>query len=537
MPGGGEGRTGLLSPPPPPEGFRGAWAGGEEARALAARVAGPFRGVPAAYAAPVDAEDLSLLVLHARALGIPLVPRGAGTAMPGGNLGSGIVVSLAEGFRAMDAPRPDGTVRAGAGVVAGRLEAGAAAAGLTLPALPSSAPWATLGGMAACNAAGARSFGHGAMDRFVVALEGIAADGSPVRLGPGGIRGTLPGGPLPELAPPEIGLPAGGPALGELRKNSSGYGIDRWRRSGNPAQLGVGSEGTLLVVTGVELRLAPFPPCRGLLLVAVSDGAGARDLSLAAAELEASACEFLGRRLLEMAGLADDPELGPVARGAFALFLLEFEADSPRALVARLEAARRRTGAMGSAGITATDPAAMARLWSLRRRASPLIAAEAGRGRISTQFIEDSVVPVPALDRYLAELDRILREEEMDAVVFGHAGDGNLHVNPLVDLSLPDWEPRVRRVLDGVVELVAGLGGTLAGEHGDGHLRAPFLHRIWGDDWTEAFRRLRQAFDPQGILNPGVILPLPGQDPLERFHPRARDWPPSGRAGEERGDG
>ncbi len=483
-------------------------------------MAGPFRADAAAYAVPVDAEDLSLLVTHARALGLPLVPRGSGTAMPGGNLGPGIVVSLAEGFAELGEPDEGGAVRVGAGVVAERLEARAAARGLTLPALPSSAAWATLGGMTASNAAGARSFAHGAMDRFVERVEGIGADGSPLALGPGGVEGTLPGGLLPGPA-----LPGGGPALDRLRKNSSGYGIDRWLRTGNPAQLAVGSEGTLLLVTEIELRLARLAPSRGLLLAAVPDASAARALALAARELGASACEFLGRRLVDMARLGEDPELGALARGACALFLLEFEADSPAERDARIEAARRRVAEVGTVGPSATEPAAMARLWGLRKRASPLIAAEAGRGRISTQFIEDSVVPVESLDRYLAELERILGEEGIDAVVFGHAGDGNLHVNPLVDLADPEWRARARRVLEGVVTLVAGLGGTLAGEHGDGHLRAPFVPRIWGDDWTDAFRRLKGSFDPGGVLNPGVILPLPGQDPLDRFQPRPRDWP------------
>jgi FAD/FMN-containing dehydrogenase len=99
--------------------------------------------------------------------------------------------------------------------------------------------------------------------------------------------------------------------------------------------------------------------------------------------------------------------------------------------------------------------------------------------------------------------------------VFGHAGDGNVHVNPLVDVRTPGWRDRVRTVLDTTVALVAELGGTLSGEHGDGRLRAPFLERIWPEPVMAAFRTVKARLDPAGILNPGVILPLPGQDPLE----------------------
>jgi FAD/FMN-containing dehydrogenase len=110
-------------------------------------------------------------------------------------------------------------------------------------------------------------------------------------------------------------------------------------------------------------------------------------------------------------------------------------------------------------------------------------------------------------------------------VIFGHAGDGNVHVNPLVDVGSPDWLLRVRATLEAVVDLVAELGGTLSGEHGDGRLRAPFLGRIWGDAAVAAFRRVKGHFDPEGRLNPGVILPVEGQDPLEGLRPRPRSWP------------
>jgi FAD/FMN-containing dehydrogenase len=176
-------------------------------------------------------------------------------------------------------------------------------------------------------------------------------------------------------------------------------------------------------------------------------------------------------------------------------------------------------------GGRATNPEEARELWRLRKAASPIIAREAGQGRISTQFIEDSVVPVSRLGDYLSGLDRILNAARLDAVIFGHAGDGNVHVNPLVEIHRPDWEEQVRTVLDQVVDLVASLGGTLAGEHGDGRLRAPFMERIWGAELGRAFQSVKETLDPAGILNPGVVVPLPGQDPLEGLSPRARTHP------------
>jgi FAD/FMN-containing dehydrogenase len=122
---------------------------------------------------------------------------------------------------------------------------------------------------------------------------------------------------------------------------------------------------------------------------------------------------------------------------------------------------------------------------------------------------------VHRLADYVQGLRAILARHDLPAVIFGHAGDANLHVNPLVDVSVPDWTLTLEQVLDEVARLVARLGGTLAGEHGDGRLRAPLLETIWGADMLKHFRTVKDAFDPLGILNPGVILPLQGQRPFD----------------------
>jgi FAD/FMN-containing dehydrogenase len=134
---------------------------------------------------------------------------------------------------------------------------------------------------------------------------------------------------------------------------------------------------------------------------------------------------------------------------------------------------------------------------------------------VSTQFIEDSVVPVEQLAAYVRGVDHILDDVDFDRVVFGHAGDGNIHVNPLVPVNEPDARQRVREALERTVDLVAALGGTLSGEHGDGRLRAPLLERVWSSSTVSGFRFVKEALDPDGVLNPGVILPVEGQDPLD----------------------
>jgi hypothetical protein len=120
----------------------------------------------------------------------------------------------------------------------------------------------------------------------------------------------------------------------------------------------------------------------------------------------------------------------------------------------------------------------------------------------------------------------------MGGVIFGHAGDGHIHVNPLVDVAAPDWRARVQRVLDDVVALTVRLGGTLSGEHGDGRLRAPLLRRMWHKDSIQAFETLKKAFDPDNIFNPGAKIPLPGQKALEdiKYDPALKPLPAAARA-------
>jgi FAD/FMN-containing dehydrogenase len=433
--------------------------------------------------------------------------------MPGGNVGPEVVLDLKalDGISSVIPPGREsgeahGLLSAGAGAVAADLRSRANGAGSDLPALPSSARWCTVGGILACNAAGARSFRYGAARAWVRAVEWVRADGRVERL------------QRTRAVPPEWrslsrrllhGLPDPLP-WPSVRKNSSGYALDAFLDSGDPVDLVVGSEGTLGVVTAATLEVSPPPECRAVLLLGVRDYAGLVEMALEAGTVpQVVACEYFGRRLVELGGLHLDPRLHDLSldRG-----MLLVEVAGTREAVA---AARRIVSAWGDTGVlSADDPEGMEALWEFRHAASPTISQALEGGRRSIQFIEDSVVPVDRLGAYLAGLEDLLARHETDAVIFGHAGDGNLHVNPLVDLNHSRWRERVEGILSETVELVASLGGTLAGEHGDGRLRTSFLHRTFSPEVMAAFRRVKETFDPHGILNPGVKVSAASVEPL-----------------------
>ena len=499
----------MITTLPAPPAFRGTFAQEGPAVRDASGASGPFRIEPVAVAGPTDADDVVRLVEWARAEGVPLVPRGAGTGMPGGNVGRGVSVDLTALRRITEVPGRDDAVWVGAGVVAADLDDWAERRGRFLPALPSSADRCTLGGMVANNAAGARSFGYGAVRDHVEAVEIVLADATRTVLEPGGRAPDAFRALHAGLSPLAGTLAASWP---RVRKNSSGYALDRFLPAGEAHRLLVGSEGTLGIVTAVRVRLSPTPPDRRVLLLPVPSLRDLPDAATAAGAAGAAACEFLGPRFLDVAGLRDRPELGLAGVDAALLVELDGRVLPPADGIALLETAARD---LGVSCVEARESEARRRLWSVRHGASPAVAAAAGRGLVSMQFIEDSVVPPDALARYLSGLQDILESEGTDAVTFGHAGDGNVHVNPLIDVTRTDWKQRVERILRSTADLVATLGGTLAGEHGDGRLRAPLAPIVWAPEAVAAFARVKRALDPVGLFNPGVVVPLPGQHPLE----------------------
>lgn len=496
---------------------------GGEAADRASLVSGPFRASPPAYLTASDDDSLARILIWAWENRVGIIPRGGGTGMPGGNLGPHLVLELGRGFDRVELLEADASrIRAGAGAVAGVVDRLARERGRFLPFLPSSSEWCRVGGMVGTNAGGARSFRHGAIHRWVDAVEGFFAWGEPFRLE----RGATPAGPFSKLqARVAKSLPSSGGAVRgwpNVRKNSSGYALDRFLSEGDAVGLLVGSEGTLAVFTSVELRTAPLPEATGLALFVADSADELAAVAEGARDVDATACEFFGRRFLELGGAAD--ALPDIVPQAWALALVEVSGSE-----GEVQDRLARLGGPGGGArprFATREPDEVDRLWGVRRRASPAIAHHAPSGLVSTQFIEDSVVPPPAFGRYLEGLERILADARFDAVVFGHAGDANVHANVLLDLSEPDWLPRARSVLDDVTELVRALGGTLSGEHGDGRLRAPLVSRIWTQPIVKAFREVKDSLDPRGTLNPGVVVPLKNQDPFEGFAPRPLAFPP-----------
>jgi FAD/FMN-containing dehydrogenase len=253
------------------------------------------------------------------------------------------------------------------------------------------------------------------------------------------------------------------------------------------------------------------------------------DATTRAAALGAATCELLDKTFLDLVRTSAPERRVPA--DVEALLLLDAEATTQAEADALAASIVTVFESLGATGLTqAASPADIEALWQIRHAASPILNTMTHVGT-SMQFIEDGCVPPLALPEYVRGVRGIMEHHGFPGVIFGHAGDANVHVNPLVDVTKPGWRDRVSAALDEVVTLTSVLGGTLAGEHGDGRLRTPLLTRVWANDALVLFDLVKKCFDPRGIFNPGVKVALPGQQPIGdiKYDPALAPLSPSAR--------
>jgi len=520
-----------------PTGFRGVFRADDDARAVYSEAAGIARIMPRAVAVPVDADDLSMLVRWASSTRTPLVPRGSGSSMPGGAVGDGVIVDLSRWRRLGDVNVAARTIRAGPGVLRAEVDRAARKVGLRFPPDPSSGAFCTIGGMASTNAAGSHSMRFGATRRWVRGLDCVFDDGGRAEIH----RGSSPDQNVAALARFSainerlIAAELRRPSVHQgVIKDSSGYGLAAYARSSELVDLLVGSEGTLALFVELELDLIPVAPATSSILGAFASVEQAVVAASRARAAGAVACELLDRTFLDVA--ASGGAARQVPANTESALLAEVEGDDQGSAE---QAAHVVEEIFREAGATtvriALDQHTETELWELRHAASPILARLDPHLR-SMQFVEDCAVPPDRLAAYVRGVREILAANDTRGVIFGHAGDSHAHVNPLVDVGRANWRERVDRILDGVTSLASTLGGTLAGEHGDGRVRTPLMNRVWSTDALERFREVKVAFDPLNIFNPGVKVALQGERALGaiKYDPALAPLPSRARSALER---
>ncbi len=483
-------------------------------RNLYATDASIFRIKPAGVVAPRDDEDVTRLVKYAHENGIALIARGAGTGAAGESLGTGMVVDFSRHFREVSAVGTD-VVRTQVGATLESVNARLAQEGRRLAPEPANAAVGTVGGMLARNSSGPREIKHGKAIDHLVSLNAVLDNGQLVELGrESSATPAEPGSHLADIvAALGVMYEQNAALIDEAPKRTPhdrlGYSVQRHQDAPklDIAKMLVGSEGTLALFTEAILRTIPLPGGRAFALACFARLESAIRCVPLALELAPSACELLDGRLL---GLARTGEAGGIAElissSAEAALLIEWEADSQADAErsADLFAGRLRGFSDLIVAHTGMSPRQQSALWQIREIALPsLDSARAGVQPVA--MVEDVAVPREVLHEYVRRTQDILQEHETTGSFLIHAGTGQVHARPFLDLSRLEHVSLLWSIVDQIHELALDLGGTVSSQCGTGLARTPWVARQAGPLYP-VFRQVKSIFDPKNIFNPGKIV-------------------------------
>ena len=498
---------------------------------------------PIGVAVPRSEADIARIVEATAETGTPLLPRGGGTSQCGQTVGEALVVDFSKHLNAvlhLDLDRKRVTVQPG--LVLDGLNRTVRPHGLFFPVDVSTGSRATLGGMAGNNSCGARSIRYGNMVHNVHAIEGLLADGTACRFGPvagnpGAGEGEAPAGRLGELVTQVRSIAANHAGAMEqgfpkLLRRVGGYNLDTVDPAGhNLASLLVGSEGSLATFTRLELDLQPIPAHRTLGICHFPTFRRAMEATRAIVELGPTAVELVDRTLIRLAH--DIAMYRPVAerfvRGTpEALLLVEFAGDDsfePRTKLARLAEVMESLG-LPDAVVEAAGAADQSAVWELRKAGLNIAMSMKGDGK-PVSFIEDCAVRLEDLPDYTERLDAVFARHGTTGTWYAHASVGCLHVRPILNLKNEVDVRAMRSIAEETFAMVREYRGSHSGEHGDGLVRSEFHEAMFGPEVVRAFEEVKDAFDPDGRLNPGKIVRAPRMDDrsLFRYPPGYRTEP------------
>ena len=522
-----------------------------------------YQVTPIGVFVPRHAEEARTAIDICRDLGVPIVPRGGGTSQCGQTVGAGLVIDFSRHVRSIlsfDAEKRTAVVEPG--IVLDHLNLGLKKAGLWYPVDVSTSAQATLGGMAGNNSCGSRSIAYGNMVHNVLGAQAWTADGALHDFGrfeqsQGRVReiGEQVRRMAAELAPE---IDANWP---KVLRRVGGYNLDIFRNqserpythddSVNLAHLLVGSEGTLALTRALTLQLSELPQAKVLGVVnfptfyQAMDSAqhivrlGQADGAVGSGGGTLTAVELVDRTMIDLA--LQNPAFAPVVRTALtgspqAILLVEFSGASRADLVRKLAQLDELMGDLGLPGsvVKMVDEAPQKNLWEVRKAGLNIMMSLKGDGK-PVSFIEDCAVPLEHLAEYTGSLTEVFRKYGSKGTWYAHASVGTLHVRPILDMRR-EGGSKMRAIAEEASALVRKYKGAYSGEHGDGLCRGEWIGWQFGPRIDEAFSRIKQLFDPVGLLCPQRIVNPPRMDDtrLMRFPPSYRviplapalDWSP-----------
>ena len=501
---------------------------------------------PIGVVAPRTAEDIEHAIAVCREAGAPVLPRGAGTSQCGQTVGEAVVVDTSRHLdRVIGFDEESRRVTVQPGIVLDRLNAWLKPRGLFFPVDVSPANRATIGGMAGNNSCGSRSIRYGNMVHNVHAISAILAGGSAVRFGEvsGNLAGFTGDDHYSDLIRRMRALGAReadeiARRFPALLRRVGGYNIDTLvpgRTAGrvtdgvtgggsgghNMAHLLVGSEGTLGFFTEIELDLQPLPAHRLLGVCHFPAFYEAMSATQHIVALDPSAVELVDRTLIELARdiAVFRPTVERFVRGApDALLLVEFAGEDRAVLLARLAQLSELMADLGFPGavVEAVEPSFQRAVWDVRKAGLNIMMSMKGDGK-PISFVEDCAVRLEDLAEYTRRLDEVFARHGTRGTWYAHASVGTLHVRPIIDLKVDGGARHMRAIAEECFEMVREYRGSHSGEHGDGIVRSEFHEAMFGSRLTSAFEEVKDAFDLDGLFNPGKIVRPERMDDRELF--------------------
>jgi len=507
------------------------------ARSLYATDASPYLIEPHGVVFPRDADDVAAVLAVARDERVAVLPRGGGTSLAGQTVGEAIVLDMSRTMHALLDVDPEArTVKVQPGLVRDQLNAILSPYQLQFTPDISTTDRATIGGMVANNSAGTRSIKYGKSVDQVLAMTVMLADGTvteftsldaaalATKRAASGLEGsiyrTVSDVVQTHAAEIEKRYP-------KVMRRVGGYNLDELLpdRAFNLAKLVSGSEGTLAVILDVTLRVHPVPARRALAMLHFDSLVAALEAVPLINAHGPSAVELMDRDLFELGrrNPALASHLGWLQGDPAAVLSVEFDGPDTAALETQLAAlaADAAVAARAYARYDALAPAEQADILDFRRKGLGVYATVKGAAK-PIPIIEDAAIPVERLASYVPKVLAACERLGVKVVMYGHASVGVLHLRPLVDLKTAEGVATYRAIADTVFELVREHGGSWSGEHGDGLIRSEKNRELFGDTLYEAFRTVKQAFDPLGILNPGKIVDAPAMTEHLRYGPTYR---------------
>jgi len=495
---------------------------------------------PLGVVIPKSRKDTATAIAIAREEGVPVLPRGGGTSQCGQTVAHALVIDCSKYLdRVISVDVERRRARVEPGVVLDRLNRLLRKDRLFFPVDPSTASRATIGGMTANNSCGSRSLRYGNMVHNVCGIDALLADGIAAWFGE--IPGNFADNAMPDryrdLVRRMRALHRRDAEEIERRfpkvlRRVGGYNIDSISDSGhNMARLLVGSEGTLAFFNEIELELQPIPAHRVLGICHFPSFYGAMAATRRIVELGPSAVELVDRTMIDLS--RDIPIFRPVVDRFVqgepaALLLTEFAGDDPPENRRRLTALVELMGDLGYPGavVEATDPAFQQAVWEIRAQGLNIMMSMKGDGK-PVSFLEDCAVRLEDLADYTDRLTRIFEKHGTYGTWYAHASVGCLHVRPVLNVKQELEVKKMRAIAEEAFAMVREYKGSHSGEHGDGLVRSEFHEAMFGSRMVRAFEEVKDAFDPEGLFNPGKIVRAPKMDDrsLFRFKPDYRQLP------------